>query len=89
MTLDTQKQAELEAIDAQGLAELIRRVQDIHDSYRVVAEKMGQLYMCADELKLSALTKELDKPMRNASDNEQMFCAALEELQASSRRKAA
>lgn len=88
MTIDKQKQAELEEIDDEGLTELIRRVQDISNSYRAVAEKMGQLYMCADELKFSVLTKELDKPMRNASDNEQMFSAALEELQAYSRSKA-
>jgi hypothetical protein len=43
---------------------------------------MGQLYMCADENKVASLTKGLDKPMRNASDNEQMFSALLEELQA-------
>lgn len=89
MTIDQLKLAELEKIDGEGLNELIRRVQDINNSYRAVAEKMGQLYMCADELKFSALTKELDKPMRNASDNEQMFSAALEELQAYSQSKSA
>ncbi len=88
MTPDKLKQSELEKIDVDGLSELIRRVQDINNSYRAVAEKMGQLYMCADELKFTALTKELDKPMRNASDNEQMFSAALEELQAYSSSKA-
>ncbi len=89
MTIEKQKLAELEKIEDEGLTELIRRVQDINNSYRAVAEKMGQLYMCADELKYTALTKELDKPMRNASDNEQMFCATLEELQAYSKSKAA
>ncbi len=82
MTLDQQKLAELEKIGDEGLTELLRRVQDINNSYRAVAEKMGQLYMCADELHFTSLTKELDKPMRNASDNEQMFAATLEELQA-------
>jgi hypothetical protein len=47
---------------------------------------MGQLYMCADELQLTALTRDLDKPMRNASDNEQLFAAILEDLQSFSRR---
>ena len=89
MTIEKQKLAELEKIDGAGLTELIRRVQDINNSYRAVAEKMGQLYMCADELKFTALTQELDKPMRNASDNEQMFSAALEELQAYSKSKPA
>ena len=89
MTIDRQKLAELEKIDDKGLTELIRRVQDINNSYRAVAEKVGQLYMCADELKFASLTRELDKPMRNASDNEQMFGATLEDLQAYSKSKAA
>ncbi len=87
MTTDNQRLAELEKIDDAGLTELIRRMQDIDNSYRAVAEKMGQLYMCADELKYTALTKELDKSMRNASDNEQVFSAALEELQSYSKSK--
>jgi hypothetical protein len=76
----------LDKIADEGLNELLRRVQDINNSYRAVAEKMGQLYMCADELQLTALTRDLDKPMRNASDNEQLFAAILEDLQSFSRR---
>jgi hypothetical protein len=74
----------LDQLASDGVSDLLRRVQDINNSYRAVAEKMGQLYMSADELKLTSLTKALDKPMRNASDNEQMFAAILEELQLSS-----
>jgi hypothetical protein len=70
----------LEDVSAEALDELTRRVQDIDNSYRAVAEKMGQLYMCADTHKVAALTRRLDKPMRNASENEQMFAAILEEL---------
>jgi hypothetical protein len=76
----------LDKIADDGLNELLRRVQDINNSYRAVAEKMGQLYMCADELQLTALTRDLDKPMRNASDNEQLFSAILEDLQSFTRR---
>jgi hypothetical protein len=76
----------LDKIADEGLNELLRRVQDINNSYRAVAEKMGQLYMCADELQLTALTRDLDKPMRNASDNEQLFSAILEDLQSFTRR---
>jgi predicted transcriptional regulator len=76
----------LDKIADEGLNELLRRVQDINNSYRAVAEKMGQLYMCADELQLTALTRDLDKPMRNASDNEQLFAALLEDLHAFTRR---
>lgn len=70
----------LDDVGAEALDELTRRVQDIDDSYRAVAEKMGQLYMCADTHKVAALTRRLDRPMRNASENEQAFAAILEEL---------
>ena len=72
--------AELEATNDDAVRELARRIQDIDNSYRAVAEKMGQLYMCADENKVASLTRILDKPMRNASDNEQTFAAILEEI---------
>lgn len=72
--------AELEAANDDAVRELARRIQDIDNSYRAVAEKMGQLYMCADENKVASLTRILDKPMRNASDNEQTFAAILEEI---------
>ena len=37
--------------------------------------------MRADEHQLGDLTTQLDKPMRNASENEQAFAAMLDELQ--------
>ncbi|MEO6409302.1 MAG: hypothetical protein ABIO45_11200 [Burkholderiaceae bacterium] len=71
----------LEGVDAATLAELLRRLRDIDQSYRVAAEKMGQLYMFADGSRAAALTRSLDQPMRNASQNEQAFAALLDELQ--------
>lgn len=64
-----------------ALKELIQRVEDINHSYTAVAQKMGQLYMCADEQHIGSLTQNLDKPMRNASDNQLSFAEMLEELQ--------
>ncbi len=80
MTRTTKISTELTRVSDEVVAELTRRIQDIDNSYRAVAEKMGQLYMCADENKVVSLTETLDKPMRNASDNEQTFAAILEEL---------
>jgi hypothetical protein len=77
---DNRSFLELESVSTDALDELTRRVQDIDDSYRAVAEKMGQLYMCADANQVAALTSRLDRPMRNASDNEQTFAAILEEM---------
>ena len=62
------------------LDNLINRVQDIDNCYRSLAEKVGQLYMQADEACMPELTGMLDKPMRNASDNEQAFAAMLDDL---------
>lgn len=80
MTEKTKMSTELTGASAEVLTELTNRVQDVGNSYRSLAEKMGQLYMCADENKVMSLTEILDKPMRNASDNEQTFVAILEEL---------
>lgn len=66
--------------DTEVLDDLVARVQDIDNSYRAVAEKVGQLYMRADEHHLAEITSQLDKPMRNASENEQSFAALLDEL---------
>jgi hypothetical protein len=63
------------------LAELIRRIKDIELGYRLVAQRMGQLYIYADQHDMSALTRSLDKPMRNASDNERALAAILDDLQ--------
>lgn len=87
MTDKTKTEIDLAEVGDELLAELIQRVQDIDNSYRAVAQRMGQLYMCADEGKLASLTRNLDKPMRNASDNEQTFAAILEELRAQSNQR--
>jgi len=68
-------------VDAATLAELLRRLRDIDHSYRDAAEKMGQLYMFADGNQAAALTRRLDQPMRNASQNERDLAALLDELQ--------
>jgi hypothetical protein len=70
----------LKEVETAVLDDLINRVQDIDNSYRAVAEKVGQFYMLADEHKLARLTGQLDKPMRNASENEQAFAALLDDL---------
>lgn len=75
------------ALSNEVLRDLTRRVEDIDNSYRAVAEKMGQLYMLADENNVASLTSSLDKPMRNASDNEQMFAGILEELRMQANRQ--
>lgn len=80
MTKDVSIGIETKDLSAELLLDLTRRVQDIDNSYRAVAEKMGRLYMCADENNVASLTRSLDKPMRNASENEQMFAGILEEL---------
>lgn len=88
MTEETGLGNDLANVSREVLGELTKRVQDIDNSYRAVAEKMGQLYMCADENKVASLTRRLDKPMRNASDNEQTFSAILEELKMQANRRA-
>jgi hypothetical protein len=80
MTDKTQPQLSFADIDTEALDDLVRRVQDIDNCYRAVAEKIGQLYMRVDELKLGEVTAQLDKPMRNASDNEQSFVALLDDM---------
>lgn len=80
MTTEANTDTELEDVSNEVLEQLTRRIKDIDNSYRAVAEKMGQLYMFADENKVASLTRTLDKPMRNASENEQTFAAILEDL---------
>lgn len=72
---------DLGGMTAQAVANMLRRVQDVDNAYRSLAEKMGQMYMHADEAGLVGVTQMLDKPMRNASDNQQAFAALLSELQ--------
>ncbi len=88
MTDEAKTAVELKDVSEEVLKDLTNRVQDIDNRYRAVAEKMGQLYMYADENKVAMLTSSLDKPMRNASDNEQMFAAILEELKMHANRRA-
>jgi hypothetical protein len=76
----TRTPLDLEGVSAEVLEDLTKRVQDIDNTYRAVAQKMGQLYMRAEEHKVASLATSLDKPMRNASDNEQTFAAILDEL---------
>ena len=82
MTKSAQKgpASRLHEADVEVLDEMSRRVQDIDNCYRAVAEKVGQLYLRADEHRLPEITSQLDKPMRNASENEQAFAALLDEL---------
>jgi hypothetical protein len=63
------------------LRELKRRVLDIEAGYREIAQKMGQLYIYADQQGLVFMTRFLDRPMRNASDNERAMVSILDELQ--------
>ncbi|MEO5764725.1 MAG: hypothetical protein ABIR52_05390 [Casimicrobiaceae bacterium] len=77
----------LEDLDSAALTELAHVVEDIDNGYRAVAEKVGALYLRADEQQLSDLTAQLDKPMRNASENEQAFAALLDELRVQRRRR--
>ena len=70
----------MEDIDTDLLEDLTRRVEDIDNCYRSVAEKVGQLYMKAGERHVEEITTQLDKPMRNASENEQAFAALLDEM---------
>lgn len=72
---------EISNISNEAREDLTRRVRDIEQGYRAVAEKMGQLYICADRNEVASLTRSLDKPMRNASENEQTFAAILDVLQ--------
>lgn len=71
----------------QVVQELRRRVLDIEAGYRDIAQKMGQLYMYADRQGLALLTRYLDRPMRNASDNERAMVSILDELQLDASRR--
>jgi hypothetical protein len=80
MTTPTQPTADAVPTSPAVYEDLIRRVTDIDNAYRSIAEKAGQLYMKADEAGLSGITEMLDKPMRNASDNQQAFSGLLADL---------
>ncbi|MDM7941374.1 MAG: hypothetical protein QUV35_01980 [Hydrogenophaga sp.] len=74
-------------VPEQVVLELKRRVLDIEAGYREIAQKMGQLYMYADRQGLALLTRYLDRPMRNASDNERAMVSILDELQLDASRR--
>lgn len=80
MTQNEDAKQALDTLDVEIIDEMLRRVEDIDNSYRAVAEKVGQLYLRADEHRIGEITDQLDKPMRNASENEQAFAALLDEL---------
>jgi hypothetical protein len=69
------------------LAELIRRARDIDGAYQEVAQRMGQLYVYADENGLATLTRTLDELMRNASETERLMASILDELLLTSGRR--
>lgn len=72
---------ELQRVDDEVRAELARRAMDIEAHFRRAAEKLGQLYLCADLHGLPALTLVLDDTMRGTSDIERLFSALQQELQ--------
>jgi hypothetical protein len=80
MTDKAEASVNVSEIGTPELEELVWRVQEIDASYRAVAEKVGQLYLRAGEQRLAGITEQLDKPMRNASENEQAFAALLDDL---------
>jgi len=80
MSIETPKNLNLDTVELDVLDDLVKRVGDIDHAYRSLAEKMGQLYMKADEAGLAEITALLDKPMRNASDNHQSFVALADEV---------
>ena len=80
MNTPTQPMTDAVPTSPEVYQDLIRRVTDIDNAYRAIAEKAGQLYMKADEAGLSGITEMLDKPMRNASDNHQAFSGLLADL---------
>lgn len=81
MSSTTPDDIDLSGMPTNAVTNMLKRVQDVDNAYRSLAEKMGQLYMHADEAGLAGVTQMLDKPMRNASDNQQAFAALLSELQ--------
>lgn len=76
-----------ETVGDEVLTELIRRLQDIEGGHRALAEKMGQLYIYADQHDLASLTRSLDRPMRHASESERALAAILDALKLRSIRR--
>lgn len=70
--------SELERQDVALLDELAGRLASIGRSYSAMAQQVGALYIRADESGLDSLTQVLDRPMRNASADQQTFDALLE-----------
>lgn len=86
MEIDNTLAEQVRDVDNAVLQDLIQRANDLDNACRAIAEKAGQLYMKADEAGVDALTVLLDKPMRNASDNQQAFAGLVAELQTQLRR---
>lgn len=80
MSVEAPNNRSLAEVDTRELDELIRRVADIDHLYRTLAEKMGQLYLKADEAGLAPVTGLLDKPLRDASENHQALVALHDEM---------
>lgn len=71
----------LEQLDAELLDELTRRLESIGRSYSALAQQVGALYIKADGSGLDSFTRALDRPMRNASTDQQSFEALLDATQ--------
>ncbi len=69
-----------ERTELEKLNHVLDRLKDIDHSYKALIEKMAKLCMEAEESRLDEVVKRLDKPMRNASDNTQMFEALVKDL---------
>jgi hypothetical protein len=72
---------ELEGLNAEALDELARRLESIGRSYSTLAQQVGALYIKADGSGLDGFTRALDRPMRNASTDQQTFEALLDAAQ--------
>ena len=69
-----------EKSELEMLNHVLDRLRDIDHSYKALIEKMAKLCMEAEDAKLGEVVKRLEKPMRNASDNTQMFEALVKDL---------
>jgi len=79
--------AGLETVGDEVLTELIHRLQDIEGGHRTLAQKLGQLYIYADQHDLASLTRSLDGPMRYASESERALATILDTLKLRSMRR--
>lgn len=80
MSIEPARNRGLAEVSARELDELIHRVADIDHLYRTLAEKMGQLYLKADDAGLAAVTGLLDRPLRHAAESHQALVALQDEM---------